>query len=255
MLAWARNELQSSRNAMLVPSPYRGCILVLMLVVLAGTVAPAAGQPESQPLSQPQSQGVARPDGLVDFDIPAQPLSKALYTFSAATGIEVLVDARQAAGRRSADIKGLMTPRDALAMLLMGSELVTQEFGPNTVTLKTKATALSGMPPDVDTSYFADIQRAVQQALCSDARTAPGRYRLALKLWIGQSGTVLRSKRLDTTGDDNLDGVLDVATQAIRIGRPPPRDLPQPVTLVVSPRQGTTNCPSGASDLRRASSR
>jgi hypothetical protein len=66
---------------------------------------------------------------------------------------------------------------------------------------------------------------------------------------------VLRSKRLDTTGDDNLDGVLDAATQAMRIGRPPPPDLPQPVTLVISLRQDVTNCPSGASDPRRASSR
>ena len=235
---------------MLVPSPRLGCILAFALVVLAGTVAPAAGQPDSE--------GPARLEGLVNFDIPAQPLSKALYAFSAATGVEVLVDARQAAGRRSVDIRGLMAPRDALGVLLIGSNLIAQEFGPNTLTLKPTAIPSSGrssgMPADGDIPYFADIQRAVQQALCSDARTALGRYRLALKLWIGQSGTVLRSKRLDTTGDDNLDGMLDMATRAITIGRPPPSDLPQPVTLVISPRHGATNCLSGASDLRRASS-
>ena len=236
---------------MVVTRPRPGCILVFALFLLSATFGSAVGQPEAQ--------GVARPDGPVNFDIPAQPLSKALYAFSAATGIEVLVDARQAAGRRSVDIRGLMTPRDALGVLLIGSKLVAQEFGPNTVTLKPTATAASGrssgMPGDGDIPYFADIQRAVQQALCGDSRTAPGRYRLALKLWIGPSGAVLRSKRLDSTGDDNLDEVLDAATQAIRIGRPPPPDLPQPVTLVISLRQDATNCPSGASDPRRASSR
>ena len=193
------------------------------------------------------------------FDIPSQSLAKALYAFSAATGIEVLVDARHAAGRQSASVKGLRTPREALEILLTGSNLVAQEFGPGTVTLSVPIT--SARPSTVlsvdDPPYFADIQRAVQQALCSDTRTSPGRYRLALKLWIGGSGEVLRSKRLDTTGDDNLDAVLDAAMQRMRIGRPPPSDLPQPVALVISPRHANSpaSCPPSAPDLRRASNR
>lgn len=236
---------------MVVPSTRLGCILAFALVMQAGAVGSALGQPASE--------GGARPDGLANFDIPAQPLSKALYAFSAATGIEVLVDARQADGRRSVDVKGLMAARDALMILLTGSNLNAQELGPSTIALKTTAMASSprssDVPDDGDLAYFADIQRAVHQALCSDTRTAPGRYRLALKLWIGQSGTVLRSRRLDTTGDDDLDGVLDAATRTISIGRPPPPDLPQPVTLVISPRQGATSCASNAANLRRAPGR
>jgi hypothetical protein len=199
-------------------------------------------------------------DGRASFDIPAQPLAKALYAFSATTGIEILVDARHAAGRYSPGVTGSMMPRDALKMLLAGSNLIAQDFGSGTVTLSAptaSAARASGAPLDGDLPYFADIQRAVQQTLCSDARTSPGRYRLALKLWIDRSGGVLRSKRLDTTGDDNLDAVLDTAIGKMRIGRPPPSDLPQPVALVVSPRQtsGSSDCPSGAPDLRRASNR
>lgn len=194
------------------------------------------------------------------FDIPAQPLAKALYAFSAATGIEILVDARHAAGRQSPSVKGLMAPHEALERLLVESDLVAREFGPGTVTLSlpvASAARVSGVAPGGDPPYFADIQRAVQQALCRDARTSPGRYRLALKLWIGGSGEVLRSKRLDTTGDNNLDAILDAAMQKMRIGRPPPSDLPQPVALVISPLRthGSSDCLSGTPDLRRASNR
>ena len=196
----------------------------------------------------------------ISFDIPAQPLTKALHAFSAATGIEILVDARHAADRQSASVKGTMATREALERLLAGSDLVAREFGPGTVTLSlpiASAVGVSGVTPGGDPPYFADIQRAVQQVLCRDARTSPGRYRLALKLWIGRSGEVLRSKRLDTTGDDNLDSVLDAAMQRIRIGSPPPPDLPQPIALVVSSRQtnNSASCPPIAPDVRRASNR
>lgn len=196
-------------------------------------------------------------DGRASFDIPAQSLARALYDFSTTTGIEILVDARHAAGRQSPGVKGSMTPRDALKTLLAGSNLIAQDFSPGTVTLSVPTMSAVRVRPESDLPYFADIQRAVQQVMCSDARTLPGRYRLALKLWIGGSGEVLRSKRLDTTGDDGLDAVLDAAIQKIRIGRPPPPDLPQPVALVILPRptSGSGECPSGAPDLRRASNR
>lgn len=229
--------------------------------------APIAAQTRSVRLCRALAFGLAfaahaafAQDGRTSFDIPTQPLAKALYAFSAATGIEILLDARHAAGRHSSGVKGLMAPREALKILLAGSDLVAREFGPGTVTLSVpiaSAARASGIQPGSDPPYFADIQRAVQQVLCSDARTSPGRYRLALKLWIGGSGEVLRSKRLDTTGDDNLDAVLDAAIQRMRIGRPPPSDLQQPIALVISPRHAnnSASCPPSAPDLRRASNR
>ena len=195
-----------------------------------------------------------------NFDIPAQPLSDALFAFSAATGVEFLVEARHAAGLRSGGVQGVMAPRDALEILLAGSKLVAQDFGPDTVTLKpvvpAPTEASSGGTTGFERPYFAAVQRAVRQALCNNARTLPGRYRLALKLWIGRSGTVLLSKRLDSTGDNALDATLDATMQGIWIGQPPP-DLPQPVTLLISPRPAheADECPSRAPDLRRASNR
>jgi hypothetical protein len=200
-------------------------------------------------------------DNLIRIDIPAQSLSNALYAFSGATGIEVLVDARLVAGAHSAGVKGIMVPHDALELILAGSNLVAKEFGPGTVTLKTVTFASPGRPASVPASgvspYFVDIQRAILRVLCGDARTLPGHYRLALKLWVGKSGTVLRLKRLDTTGDQNLDATLDMTMQGMEIGRPPPADLPQPITLVISRRQmpEAADCPPGGLDLRHASIR
>lgn len=252
MLARTKGELRASRT-MRAHGFCPGFRASLALVLIVGMVMTA--------VAQPGPQAVAETERPIVFDIPAQPLSKALYAFSAATSTEILVDARHAEGRRSAGVKGLLVRRDALEILLAGSGLVAQEFGPDTVTLKAATLApsgrLTGVPTGGDLPYFVDIQRAVQQVLCNDARTSPGHYRLALKLWIGRSGTVLRSQRLDTTGDGNLDAVLDAAVQTMRIDRAPPPDLPQPVTLVISPRQApaSADCPPGGSDLRRASNR
>ncbi len=231
-----------------------------MKTVAALCVACILGLPNSV-AAQLHQDGAVRADQPIGFDIAAQPLPKALYAFSAVTGIEVLVDAREAAGRVSAGVKGVLAPRDALEILLVGSSLVAQEFGPDTVTVR--AGAPRPLAPALAQSqgsqspYFADIQRAVQLALCSDVRTAPGSYRAALRLWVGRFGTILQSKRLDTTGDDAVDAAIDTALRGVSIGRPPPGDLVQPIALVISPRHAgdPAACPGGIAASRRASSR
>jgi hypothetical protein len=199
--------------------------------------------------------GTATAQESLSFDIPSQPLAKALYAFSAATGIEVMVDARQAAGRRAPEVKGSLLPREALSALLAGSNLVAQEFGPGTVTLAAMSPAAA--PMHENQRYFADVQRAVENALCADARTSPGRYRLALKLWVGPSGEVTRAKRLDTTGDRTLDNALDARTPRISIGKSPPSHFAQPIALIVSPSDtGTiTGCSADMLAPHRAANR
>ncbi|WP_322516787.1 STN domain-containing protein [Rhodopseudomonas palustris] len=196
--------------------------------------------------------GSGQAEESVSFDIPSQPLAKALHAFSAATGIEVLVDARPAAGHRAPDLKGSLPPHEALSILLAGSNLVARDFGRDTVILA----AMSPAPTSLmeDQRYFADVQRAVEHALCADERTLPGRYRLALKLWVGPSGEVTRAKRLDTTGDRARDDALDAAISRISVGTSPPPLLAQPIAVIVSPSYtGTiTGCPAGVLPRRAA---
>jgi hypothetical protein len=128
LLGRARDELTACLSANAVVGWSSGRVVILAFVLMGGMIAPAVGQSDSQ----------ERPIG---FDIPVQPLSKALYAFSEATGIEILVDARHAAGRQSTGVKGRMAPRDALEILLAGSDLVAQEFGPGTVGLPLASSA------------------------------------------------------------------------------------------------------------------
>jgi hypothetical protein len=199
--------------------------------------------------------GTAAAQEPLSFDIPSQPLAKALYAFSATTGIEVMVDARQAAGRHAPEVKGSLPPREALSVLLSGSNLVAREFGPGTVTLTAMSPAAAPMLENQ--RYFADVQRAVENALCADARTSPGHYRFALKLWVGPSGEVTRAKRLDTTGDRTLDDALDAMIPRISIGKSPPSHFAQPIALIVSPNDtGTiTGCSADMLAPRRAANR
>ncbi|HXH45591.1 MAG TPA: TonB C-terminal domain-containing protein [Bradyrhizobium sp.] len=228
------------------------CVLGLQ-VALATLHAGAAGLARAQAVpagSAPQSAA---------FDIPPQSLSAALNSFSAATGIEILVDARQAVAHRSSGVVGVMAPQDALEILLIGSGLVARRFDAGTVLLLPSSARGTARSPtssqDVKQFYFGHVQRAIHKTLCANAETAPGHYRLAVKLWVGQSGRVLRVRRLDTTGDEKRDAALDAAIQGVIIA-PPPDDLPQPITLVVAPRQDAheEGCSPLMPELRRASS-
>jgi hypothetical protein len=169
------------------------------------------------------------------FDIPSQPLSSALDAFSAGTGIEILVDARNVQERQSVRVKGVMPARRALGIILAGTHLVAEEFTPGTITLMI-APVEGNAAATLDPPYFAAIQHAVLNAFCRHEATAPGSYRLALRLEIRADGWVSRSKLLSSTGRLDRDQALKLALTDLNIGAPPPRDLPQPVAIVVQPR-------------------
>ncbi|WP_123564481.1 TonB-dependent siderophore receptor [Pseudomonas vranovensis] len=57
----------------------------------------------------------------LDFNIPAQALADALDQFSAQSGLQVIYDANQLAGRSSPGVKGRMSPTQALQALTAGS--------------------------------------------------------------------------------------------------------------------------------------
>ncbi|MBY6242343.1 STN domain-containing protein [Methylosinus sp. Sm6] len=177
------------------------------------------------------------------FDIPAEALSDALYAYSAATGIEVLVRSDMVERRQSARVAGTYVPTDALRALLSGTGLSARAIGANAVTLAS-ANAVAP-PPTVFVAplypdYSSALQAAVTSALCRMRETRPGDYRLAARLWVGRSGAVTQVALLGTTGDGGRDALLTAALRRVEVGEAPPADLIQPTTMLILPRRRET---------------
>ncbi|MEW6438254.1 MAG: hypothetical protein AB1508_13925 [Pseudomonadota bacterium] len=150
-----------------------------------------------------------------------------------------------------------MTARQALKILLTESHLFADEFTPGTVTLMRipeRRDAQSSLVASAHQAYFAAIQRTILRALCQAPETAPGNYRLALRLRIGADGLVSQWKLLNTTGSASHDRTFEAVLTDLDIGAAPPVDLPQPVAVVILPHMSKdlTNCPIAAAKTRRA---
>jgi hypothetical protein len=207
--------------------------VVLIAVALGGMPVWAASQEDG-----------AQPASALSFDIPALPLDEALFAYTHATGVGVLVEDGLAAGRHAAAVKGRFTPQAALSLLLSGTGLDYRYTAADAFTLVPIPAALAAPaqpsdPPRDDAreqAYFRTVQTAVKHVLCRHARTLPGAYRMALQLWIGASGTVLRTALLSSTGSRDRDSELSAMLNGLPIGEAPPTGLPEPVTMVILPR-------------------
>lgn len=183
------------------------------------------------------------PEGPIAFDLPAQPLVRALESYSAASGLQVVYDGTLATGRQSAEVKGVFTPEMALRMLLGGTGLAPRYMAadgfmlvPSPVETSTpQDPRINTAPSLVVARYYGRIQAGLERAFCADSRTRAGGYRIALGFWIGSSGAVTRSALLGSTGDSNLDATIDRTVRDLAIGEPPPAGFAQPVILVVTP--------------------
>ena len=72
----------------------------------------------------------------VDFDIPAQELSKSLREFAAITDMDLLYPPQLVENRQARAVKGAMTPTAALREMLRGSGLAFDVNGDDAVTLR-----------------------------------------------------------------------------------------------------------------------
>ena len=183
----------------------------------------------------------ARGAGLISFDVPAQPLAEALHAFSQQSGMAVLVDRELTARQRSMPLTGAFSARDGVQRLLEGTGLAARYSSADAFTVqrvqlpasplgtrKSSATGDAG-------NYARTLQRAVEQALCRSALARPGGYRAALQVWIDARGVLAQSRLLASTGDPQRDTALVESLRALRLERPPPSALAQPVTLLLLP--------------------
>jgi TonB family protein len=196
--------------------------------------------------------------GPMSFAIPPQSLATALEAYSEATGIQVLYDSRLALGRDCAGAKGSMTPEAALRALLGRTDLVIRYTSSNDVVLLSAvaqgAAGAAPLPADdhvlsLDTLHVGDaaeagdqadyrfyagvVQADIQSALHRDEDARSGSYDIGLRLWVGPSGTVLRSQIFRSSGDAERDAKVTRAVRNMTISKPPPASMPQPVSVVI----------------------
>jgi len=107
----------------------------LACVLLLGT----AGL--SVPVMAQQVSGEAVSIRQASFNIPAQPLSRALTLFGQQSGLQVSVDSAVARDQMSSGVSGNLAPDVALARLLAGTGLGYHHSGPNTLIVAAQSTA------------------------------------------------------------------------------------------------------------------
>jgi hypothetical protein len=194
-------------------------------------------------LAAPQENGGSF-SAAVPFDIPAQPLERALDAYASKTGMAALVDRELVEGRRSSSVKGTLAPDQALRILLAGTNLSARYASSSAFTLEPadepviSKPATNARPTDfgsIRQVYFAELQEALADAFCRRPESRPGRYRLGLQLWIAGNGTISASHLLSSTGDEQRDAAIAELLDQVRVAPPPP-DLPQPVTVVLLTR-------------------
>lgn len=225
---------------------------------------PVLGAVEPPPASPP----TASPSGQVDFDIPAEPLARAIEQFAATTGVQVLYDRPVGEHLASPGVHGRLPNSQALEQLLAGTGLTARFSSAGDAVLEPVASAAThaasaSTPPAnlpsltlsplrvtapfelemVDDSgaafrlYAALVRNDVHHALMQTPKLSKDEFEANLDLWVSAQG-VIQSVRLQTTsGRKDRDALILAAIQGLPLDAPPPAALPQPIHVSISARR------------------
>ncbi|KVS40541.1 secretin and TonB N-terminal domain-containing protein [Burkholderia ubonensis] len=199
-----------------------------------------------------QETGTAgrQPGATAHFDLPAQPLAKALQDFARITELIVLAPAPLLDGRTSAPVRGEFLPRDALERVLAGTGLRAEFARPDEAiivarpaadTATVAAPADSALPIDGvgasdELRTFAGLlQTHLIDALCAQPAAVPGSYRLVAQVRIDNKGAVVAVNMVASSGLASRDAAVLRALRTLKLDAAPPAALPQPVTILLRP--------------------
>jgi iron complex outermembrane receptor protein len=93
----------------------------------------------------------ATPSTIVAFRIPAQPVQSAMTLFARQSGVQILFPYDHVQGMRTRAIQGRMTPADAIARMIAGTNLTIARSGDGVIALRAVA-PVSGTPAATDTA-------------------------------------------------------------------------------------------------------
>jgi len=180
--------------------------------------------------------GAQAVDTRFHFDIPAQPLETALAAYVAVTGVETIYDSELIGARRSTAVKGVLAPDVALRVLLEGSGLSEISAGNAfAVVDMPRGPRYGGARLSEFGPYYGSLQDAIARSFCRHAETVPGHFRAIIRFSIGSSGELRNLRLLNSTGELGRDSIITDELRGITFDAPPPQ-MPQPVTMVVTPR-------------------
>ncbi|WP_435511697.1 STN domain-containing protein [Variovorax sp. LT1R16] len=178
----------------------------------------------------------------MQFDIPSQILAIALQRYAAAARRPAVFSSALVAGKRSNSVLGRHSPDEALRLLLNGTGLVAQKgkSGPEEAFVLKREASVDTAAVDVnglDLDYGGWVQSQVWDALCADARTAPGDYRALLQFEVDAGGQIRQGRLLTSTGNAQRDTAVRSVLALVRVGRAPPPSMAQPLTMLLLPRE------------------
>ncbi|MDF3834539.1 hypothetical protein P3W85_16475 [Cupriavidus basilensis] len=228
--------------------------------MLCGLAASASAWGTDSALAQ-RSAGaqpaVVHPPGqLLDFDIPAQPLAAALNRYASLSGWPILFRGTMVVGRTSSPVQGRYLPEIALRRLLDGTGLTPEQVaaGPaDAYILKEVGSQSAGSGSGakaVDFDYGGWVQARIWEALCADSHTTPGTWRSLLRFRVDAGGHIHGARMLSSTGGARRDAAVLEALQRVRVGRSPPPEMAQPLTMLVLPfaQSGGRRCDNASID-------
>ncbi len=222
------------------------------LSVLSVIAGHAAAQPAGAAHDRPPAASAAS-SALLRFDLPAQPLDKALEQYGAISGRPVIFDGTMVANRTSSAVQGVYTAEAALRQLLDGTGL-TADYADaeQTDAFVLKAVAAAQAPAAADaasnarqarhSAYDGLIQARLWDAFCNIPSIVPGDYRAVVQFDIDPTGRLTHVRLLRGSGERERDVALQRALEQIQLDEAPPADLEQPVSMLVQPAQRGPQC-------------
>jgi hypothetical protein len=232
-------------------------ILALLLIELALFGIPAAKAAEHIAARPSLAYAPSRQPNAADamfFNIPSQPLAKALDAFARTAGIQLIYNSRLADGRTAPWIKGTYTIDEALDALLADSGLTPRRINDNVLTLMfvLQETRFVSPPPPaaplmpLDTLhvlppsaheyliYANNVENAIRVALLHNRRIHRTNYDTKISVWVSASGSIFQCNLRESTGRPELDVAIVNTVQDIDIGQSPPSGLPQPIYVDIA---------------------
>jgi outer-membrane receptor for ferric coprogen and ferric-rhodotorulic acid len=204
--------LSETGNGLPAITRSRAVPAALFLATSLLALTAALPQAQAETAERPQLAQAER----IAFNIPAQPLSGALASFSRQAGLQVTMDAAIAQGKNANPVNGSMSPAEALERLLAGSGLTWLQVDAKTIELRRPQTtgdgALQLSPVRVEGARSADPGKSE-----GTGSYTIGSSSSATKLDLSiretpQSVTVMTRQRLE---DQGLNEMKDVLNQTV----------------------------------------